>query len=126
MRSSLTLASAFLIGLMGFTNCSKKTSATSTQTGGGMAGEQLLAGDDLTKARTNYTNYCGGCHGRSLETFVNRKWQHGDSPEALFKGIKHGYPDQGMPSYDTTFTDQEIRHLVSYIREGIVAQRGKT
>ncbi|RNI31672.1 PQQ-dependent sugar dehydrogenase [Rufibacter latericius] len=90
------------------------------------SGEQALSGDDLSKARSNYTNYCGGCHGRSLETFVNRKWQHGDSQEALFKGIKHGYPDQGMPAYATTFTDQEITQLASFIREGIVAQKGKS
>ncbi|GAB2550434.1 PQQ-dependent sugar dehydrogenase [Rufibacter soli] len=83
------------------------------------SGEAQLTGTDLATARTNYTNYCGGCHGQNLETFVNRKWQHGNSPEALFKSIKHGYPEQGMLAYDTTFTDAEIRQLVSYIRQGL-------
>jgi aldose sugar dehydrogenase len=119
MRSLLT--SIIPLALLVATNlaCSQNTTSTTAATGNVPSGEAQLTAADLATARTNYTNYCGGCHGQNLETFVNRKWQHGNSPEALFKSIKHGYPEQGMLAYDTTFTDTEIRQLVSYIRQGL-------
>ncbi|WP_240337061.1 PQQ-dependent sugar dehydrogenase [Rufibacter psychrotolerans] len=122
MRFSHILSAAVLLSLASFMGCSK-TASTASQSGGQASAGQQLSGAALASARSNYTNFCGGCHGRDLETFVNRKWQHGDSPEALFKGIKHGYPEQGMPAYDTTFTDEQIHQLVSYIREGITKQK---
>ncbi|MBC3541500.1 PQQ-dependent sugar dehydrogenase [Rufibacter sediminis] len=121
MRSVL-IVSALLVGLSG---CVKSNSSNTTSASLAQVSEQALSAAEVTNARANYTNYCGGCHGRELETFVNRKWQHGDSPEALFKGIKHGYPEQGMPAYATTFSDPEITQLVSFIRQGIVAQKEK-
>ncbi|WP_242693396.1 PQQ-dependent sugar dehydrogenase [Sabulibacter ruber] len=125
MRLSLPFAASLLIGTSIFSACTKKNSSASKQMGAEITGTQQLTEAQLASARNNYVNYCGGCHGRELETFVNRKWQHGDSPEALFKGIKHGYPEQGMPAYATTFSDQEIQQLVGFIREGIVRQKGK-
>ncbi|HEY6503782.1 MAG TPA: PQQ-dependent sugar dehydrogenase [Chitinophagaceae bacterium] len=74
---------------------------------------------NFTRAKTNYTNYCGGCHGEKMDAFVDRQWKHGSSREDLFKAIKHGYKDEGMPSYDTTFTDEETYELSDYILTGI-------
>ncbi|MEJ7914479.1 MAG: PQQ-dependent sugar dehydrogenase, partial [Chitinophagaceae bacterium] len=67
----------------------------------------------------NYKEYCAGCHGEQMNAFVDRKWKHGNSDEDLFKGIKSGYHDEGMPGFDTAFTDVEIRELVDYIKTGI-------
>ncbi len=67
----------------------------------------------------NYQNYCGGCHGEKMDAFVDRKWKHGNSEKDLFKAIKTGYPDEGMPGFDSTFTDEEIKDLVDYIITGI-------
>ncbi|MFB9864169.1 PQQ-dependent sugar dehydrogenase [Rufibacter immobilis] len=120
MRSSLLLASVVGLSLWGGIACTKTTSSGSSKASG--TGAQLLSATEAAEARTNYVNYCGGCHGRDLETFVNRKWKHGESPEALFKGIKHGYPEVGMPAFAATFTDQQITQLVSYIRGGITRQ----
>lgn len=79
----------------------------------------LVGNPDLADAAANYKNYCGGCHGENLRTFVDRKWNHGSADQDLFKAIKYGYENEGMPAYDTTFTDQEINDLVTYIKEGI-------
>lgn len=67
----------------------------------------------------NYAEYCSGCHGETMVAFVDRNWKYGNKDEDLFKSIKYGYPNDGMSSYDTTFTDQEISDLVTYIQEGI-------
>lgn len=70
-------------------------------------------------AETNYKTYCAGCHGVQMNAFVDRRWKHGNSKEDLFKAIKVGYPDEGMPGFDTAFTDQEIVELADYILKGI-------
>lgn len=69
--------------------------------------------------KENYENFCGSCHGVQMEAFVDRQWKYGKEREDLFRSIKVGYPDDGMPSYDTTFTDQEVYALVDYIQKGI-------
>lgn len=74
---------------------------------------------DFSDAKANYAEYCAGCHGEQMQAFVDRKWKYGKSDNALFKAIKQGYTDDGMPAYDTTFTDAEIRDLVAYIQTGI-------
>ncbi|WP_181305906.1 PQQ-dependent sugar dehydrogenase [Rufibacter sp. XAAS-G3-1] len=126
MHSAFKLASVLLVGLVSLTNCTKTASSTANQAGSApLATEQQLTSAQVADARSNYVNYCGGCHGRELETFVNRKWQHGNSPEAMFKSIKHGYPDQGMPAYASTFSDAQITQLVSFIQQGVVAQKDK-
>jgi glucose/arabinose dehydrogenase len=67
----------------------------------------------------NYQTFCAGCHGEKMDAFVDRKWKHGKSDEALFKAIKVGYPDEGMPGFDSAFTDEEIKDLADYMITGI-------
>lgn len=68
---------------------------------------------------SNYENFCAGCHGAQMDAFVDRRWKHGNSKEDLFNTIKMGYPDDGMPAFDTAFTDAEIQALADYILTGI-------
>lgn len=63
----------------------------------------------------NYKEYCAGCHGENREQFVDRKWLWGESRDAVFASIKYGNDDDGMPAYDTTFTDTEIYELTNFI-----------
>jgi len=63
----------------------------------------------------NYEEYCVGCHGKSREDFLNRTWLWGESREEIFASIKYGNDDDGMPGYDTTFTDTEIYELVDFV-----------
>ncbi len=69
--------------------------------------------------KAHYKEYCAGCHGEQLKSFVNRKWIYGNSWNEVFASIKEGYPDDGMPAYDTAFTDQQIGELTDYILNGI-------
>ena len=78
-------------------------------------GSSKLKEDPFKAAERNYQEYCAGCHGEELQKFVNEDWKYGKSPEALFKTIKYGQEEIGMPDFNITFTDQEIRDLSAYI-----------
>lgn len=79
----------------------------------------ILSDTNFNGAIKNYANYCGGCHGEKMDAFVDRKWKHGNNRGDLYKAIKHGYEVEGMPAYDTTFTDEETYKLADYILTGI-------
>ena len=68
-----------------------------------------------TSVSKNYEEYCAGCHGKNREQFVDRKWLWGESRDAVFASIKYGNDDDGMPAYDSTFTDAEIYELTDFI-----------
>lgn len=82
-------------------------------------GQPILTSQQLSNAEANYDNYCSGCHGAQMQAFVDRKWKYGKTRADIIKAIKVGYPDDGMPSYDTTFTDNETAELTDYILKGI-------
>ncbi len=73
----------------------------------------------MASASENYKKYCASCHGERLESFVNRKWLYGNSWKEVQVSIKEGIPEDGMPPYDTTFSDREIDELTSYIMRGL-------
>ena len=79
----------------------------------------------LKIAEANYKNYCAGCHGDQLEAFIDRKWVYGSAPDNLFKAINSGYPNLGMPSYDTTFTDDEVRMFEDEQEEKAIISYGE-
>ena len=62
----------------------------------------------------NYATHCAGCHGPSLETFVERDWVYGNTVEAIASITRDG-TGNGMPSYDAAFTAEEISDLANYI-----------
>lgn len=74
----------------------------------------------LTKdAAANYKTYCAGCHGEKMDMFVDRSWRHGNKKEDLFKAVKNGYADEGMPAFGESLSDKEINALADYILTGI-------
>lgn len=92
-------------------------------------GSAMLAGCTNGKAsglagnaqdvRENYLNYCAGCHGENLEKFDKSDWMYGDNDEAAFNSIKFGREDIGMPGFEATFTDKEIKALAQYVRSAV-------
>lgn len=54
-----------------------------------------------------------------MDAFVDRDWRHGSSLNDMIKGIRDGYPDEGMPGFAKALTEKEIKELASYITEGI-------
>lgn len=71
------------------------------------------------KSRISYMEYCAGCHGYQLEEFANKsQWIYGISADDLFKTIKYGRDDIGMPSFSLTFSDEEIKGLTQFVLSG--------
>lgn len=67
----------------------------------------------------NYKNYCSGCHGEKMDMFVDRNWKFGNKKEDIFKSVKFGHADEGMPAFGGAMTDKEINGLADYILSGI-------
>jgi glucose/arabinose dehydrogenase len=67
----------------------------------------------------NFHKYCEGCHGKNMEGFRRSQWKHGSSDSQIFASIKNGIENSGMPSYKNTFSDSEIKSIVSYIKAEI-------
>lgn len=68
-----------------------------------------------------YQQYCAQCHGADLSggnasSLINGVWQFGAEDSYVMRNIKHGIQHLGMPSYERSMTDAEIRAVVQYIR----------
>jgi len=73
----------------------------------------------LADPETNYRNYCASCHGEKMDMFVDRNWKFGNKKEDLFKSVKFGRENEGMPAFGESLTDKEINALADYILDGI-------
>lgn len=73
----------------------------------------------LADPATNYRSYCAGCHGEKMDMFVDRKWKFGNKKEDLFKSVKFGRENEGMPAFGGSLSDKEINALAEYILAGI-------
>jgi glucose/arabinose dehydrogenase/cytochrome c553 len=108
--SSLLIISALLTLLLSFNAGGNKKANTLSK-----APQDTSFG----KASLSYQTYCSGCHGVKMNAFVDRRWKHGNKRTDLYKSIKLGYVDGGMPSFDATFSEKEIYQLADYILSGI-------
>jgi aldose sugar dehydrogenase len=69
-----------------------------------------------------YQQFCAQCHGAGLaggnaSSLINGVWQFGAEDSYITRNIKHGIPHLGMPSYERSMSDEEIRAVVRYIRD---------
>ena len=98
------LASALIICAMGLLlMCTRSVTETSA--------EQIP---------TTFAQLCATCHGADLkghiaQSLLDGSWQFGARPTDIFRAIKFGHPQAGMPSWKMVLTDSEIDSLVSYL-----------
>jgi len=69
-----------------------------------------------------YQQNCAQCHGSDLNggnaaSLIDGVWQFGAENGYIFRNIKFGIPHLGMPSYEASLSDNEVRAIVDYIRE---------
>lgn len=74
-------------------------------------------------AAANYQKYCAGCHGDNLEKFAAKSWMDEKGTGSAVNSIKNGIADLGMPSFQKTFTNEEMEALAAYVKKGIPADR---
>lgn len=83
----------------------------------------------LANGRMLYTGSCANCHGLDGRTPTDiGRWMYPRSPNLgspavqqwsdaeLFWIIKHGVRLSGMPGFGKIHSDEQIRHLVHYVR----------
>lgn len=69
-----------------------------------------------------YQQNCAQCHGADLNggnatSLVDEIWQFGAEDGYVFRNIKFGIAHLGMPSYEKTLNDDEVRSIIKYVRE---------
>ncbi|GMW01389.1 MAG: pyrroloquinoline-quinone glucose dehydrogenase [Candidatus Hydrogenedentota bacterium] len=67
-----------------------------------------------------YQQFCAQCHGAELrggnaQSMVDGVWQFGSGSGYVTRNIKHGITDLGMPAYESSMSDAQIRAVVEYI-----------
>lgn len=70
--------------------------------------------------RDVYMEYCATCHGGQLQggmaqSLVDGVWQFGNERGYIFRNIKFGIPNLGMPGYEKTLSDRQINDLVRFL-----------
>lgn len=105
----------FLVAGFGFGNPETAVGRKKSSTGSGIYAEPVSLADPAT----NYKNYCASCHGEKMDMFVDRKWKFGNKKEDLFKSVKFGRENEGMPAFGESLSDKEINALADYILQGI-------
>lgn len=69
------------------------------------------------ETKAMYVEFCAGCHHNNRSSFIDRDWQFGNNLEDIFRSIKFGQPELGMPAFKEGFTDKELYALSGYIIE---------
>jgi len=84
-----------------------------------VADEEGNNGSDQ-RAKEIYDQYCSNCHGKDLrggnaQSLLDGVWQFGDGSGYVTRNIKYGIPHLGMPSYENSLDDGEIRMVVEFL-----------
>jgi glucose/arabinose dehydrogenase len=74
-------------------------------------------------AAENYQKFCAGCHGEKLEKFAAKAWMDEKGSGSAFNTIKNGIASMGMPSFQKTFSTEEMEALAEYVKKGIPEDR---
>lgn len=75
-----------------------------------------------SKATQLYSTYCASCHGADFgggnsQSLIDGVWQYGDGFGYVSRNIKFGIPHLGMPSFENTLSEEEIKTLVDFLYE---------
>ncbi len=88
----------------------------------GAADQPSWSDEAFAKVHQRYLHACASCHGADWlggqgGSLVDGKWRRGGEPAALFRSIKEGWPESGMPGFAALFSDAEISDFVAYLHE---------
>ena len=82
---------------------------------------KVLDAAALDNAKTVFKNTCAACHredagGNVGPNLTDDYWLHGGSLKDVFKSIKYGWKDKGMPEWQNSLTAKQIAALASYVK----------
>lgn len=84
--------------------------------------EAMPAADEASRmasADVTFKKFCSTCHGDNGDVFVDRKWKHGSTRDSIMMNIRAGFPDLGMPKWDSVITEQDAADLADYLMKAI-------
>ena len=75
----------------------------------------------LANAKELFQNTCAACHGGNGgggvgPNLTDDYWMHGNTLQDVFKSIKYGWKDKGMPEWGHNLSASQIADLSSYIK----------
>jgi cytochrome c oxidase cbb3-type subunit 3 len=71
---------------------------------------------------------CSSCHGENAQgaavgpNLIDDYWLHGGTVQDIFKTIKYGKPDKGMPAWKESISGKQTMQIISFIK----SQHGKS
>ncbi|MBS1614847.1 MAG: c-type cytochrome [Bacteroidetes bacterium] len=76
---------------------------------------------ELADAAALFKNTCAACHredagGMVGPNLTDNYWLHGGTLQDVFKSIKYGWKDKGMPEWQHNMSAKQIAGLASYIK----------
>lgn len=98
--------------------------AYNKKNGGGAVDEKTVTMADaagIAEGDKLFHANCYACHGAKGEggvgpNLTDNYWLHGGTINDVFKTIKYGWPDKGMPSWEKSYSPEQIKFLASYIK----------
>lgn len=77
-------------------------------------------GQEPPEASSLYQRFCAQCHGADLQggnaqSLVDGVWSFGAGKSYVSRNIKYGITNLGMPAYEDTLNDDQLKALVAYI-----------
>jgi hypothetical protein len=69
---------------------------------------------NTTNGARIYEQYCATCHGSDLQggmaqSLIDGVWQFGSKDSHVFRNVKFGIPDRGMPGFEGSMSDQDVK-----------------
>ena len=69
-----------------------------------------------------YEQHCATCHGENLEggdgsSFIDAVWSYGEKKSHIFRNIKYGLNNVGMPAWASVMSDDDINSVIDFIFE---------
>lgn len=82
-----------------------------------------LGAEETSEGAKTYQLFCSACHGKSLEgsgsakSLVDGTWSYGGGRGYMFRNIKFGILNLGMPAWENALSDERINQVIDYILE---------
>lgn len=75
-------------------------------------------GDVHEEAKALYGQYCAGCHGTDVRSFISPGWKYGTKTEDIKLSITRGRGNGAMPAFGDAFTADQVDKLTAYLQWG--------
>ena len=74
----------------------------------------------VTAGKETFTTTCAACHGPNGggtigPNLTDEFWIHGGKPDQIYKSVRDGWVDKGMPAWGQSLGEQKVRQVAAYV-----------